>query len=484
MDSLRESAVKGIKWTAVSATFATVTAFLFQLVKARFLTPEDFAYLSILMIVIGLSRNLEAAGFNRGVIQKDQISVNESSTLLLFNIFFSILASTIVFFIGTPVAAFFDLPGLDYHLKLISLAVFFQGVSHFFIAFLEKYFYFRHIAVIQVSRQLLFVSLATGLIIAGWGVLGFVLGHVAATIISSLLYTGIGLANKIAAIKLYFSISALRPFIKFGVFVTGRQTLNILTKQIDEMIILHFLGAEIMGTYFFGKNMLERLRQLMNMSFYRLILPLLSRLKHDQDRLSEVYYKMNRYLSLVAFPVFVGISLTAHLFVPLIFGEQWMDSIIVFQVFAITLILKMFSGIMASNLLYSVNMPGTVFIIDLATDMVYITALMLFAPWGINTVIILYTGYQLIKFLAMQLAAHRRLSYGLHHYFANLKSPAVLSALMVAAVTGFQHAAGDRLEKPALLITSAAIGAVVYLVLAWLFDQKSITELKDMAFRK
>ncbi len=484
MTSLRDTAVTGVKWTTASATFAAVTALLFQLIKARFLVPEEFAYLAILMIVIGLSRNLEAAGFNRGVIQRDLVTVEEASSLLILNVLLSFFASLIIYYSGAPVAAFFELPRLDIYLRIISLAVFFQGLTHFFVVFLEKHFHFKVIATIQIIRQFLFVVLAAILIVLGWGVLGFVLGHVLATIISAVLFVGGGLNNRVAVLKPHFRLNDLRPFIKFGIFVTGRQTLSIITRQLDELIVHHFLGPEIMGVYFFGKNMLERLRQLLYMSFYRLVFPLLSRIKHDQLRLSEAYYKMNRYVALVTFPVFIGVALTAHLFVPVIFGEQWTDSILIFQVFSVTLVFKMLTGTLAGNLLYSINRPGTVFGIDVATDLVYIFALMIFASWGINTVIILYTIYQLIKFMAMQIAAHRYLSFQLHYYFLNIKGPAGLSLFMAAAVGGFIYFVTPLLSPVFLLGGSIAVGASTYFLLTWAFDQKSIQELKDMALKK
>ncbi len=480
MNSLRESAMTGVRWTAISATFAAVTALLFQLIKARFLTPEEFAHLSVLMIIIGLSRNLEAAGFNRGVIQKDTVSSEEASSLFVFNIFISLFAAAVIFLASAPLAIFFELPRLGPYLRIMSLAVFFQGPAQFFIVFLEKYFYFKYISIIQIARQFLFVVLATILIVMGWGVLGFVLGHVAATIISAVLFAAGGIKNHIASLRPYFGINELRPFVKFGIYVTGRQTLNVVTRQIDELIILHFLGPDIMGVYFFGKNMLERLRQLLNMSYYRLVFPLLSRLKHDQSRLSEAYYRMSRYLSLVAFPVFIGVSVTAHLFVPVVFGEQWMDSIVVFQVFSIVFIFKILTGILASNLLYSVNKPDTVFGVDLATDLVYISALLLFAPWGINVVIALYVFYQLLKATAMQVAAHRQITYRLYEYATNFKSPFGLSLLMVVAVTGFQHAAGPWIGEALLLTGSIIVGVLTYLLLTWLFDRQSIIDLKEM----
>jgi len=483
MNSLRESAVSGVKWHTMSATFAAVTAIIFQLVKARLLTPEEFAYLSVLMIIIGLSRNLEVAGFNRGIIQREQVTTEEASSLFIFNLVLSLFAAAVIYFAGAPVATFFALPGLDNHIRIISLAVFFQGLGQFFLAFLEKFFYFKAVAVIQMARQLLFVALSITLIALGWGVLGFVLGHVTATIFSALLFIAGGLINRVTSLKLFFRPGALGPFVRFGLYLTGRQTLGVISRQVDELIILHFLGPEVMGIYFFGKNMLERLRYLLSMSFHRVVFPLLSRLQHDRARLAEAYYKMTRYISLAALPVFTGIMLTAHLFVPVIFGAQWADSIIVFQVFSLTLVLKMLSDVLGANLLYSVNRPDTVFSVDLVTDLVYILALLLFAPWGLNVVIMLYVVYQVIKALAVQVAVHRQITLPLSAYPHNFKGPLALSLAMAAAVWGFQQAAAG-LAGAFLLAASILVGAAVYLALTFIFDRDSIKQIRELTIQR
>ena len=480
MNSLKYLAAKGVKWTAVSAVFATATAPIYQIIKARFLTPEEFAYLSILMLIIGLSRNLEAAGFNRGVIQKDEVTIEEASSLLFFNLFISAVAAGIIYLIGPSLALFFDLPRLHNYMNVLSIAVFLQGPAQFFMVFLEKQFCFKTIAVVQVTRQFLFVFLGTVLIISGWGVLGFILGHLFATALSAVLFVHGAIKYGVIVLKPYFHPSKVRPFIRFGIMVTGRQALNTVTRQIDELIILHFLGPDIMGVYYFGKNMLERLRQLLDMSYNRIIFPLLSRLKNDKYRLSGAYYKMTHYISMVAFPAFVGISLTAHLFVPVLFGKQWLDSIIVFQVFSIILILKILTIIMAGNLLYSVNRPGTVFAIDLTTDLLYVAILASFASQGIEVVLFLYSVYQIIKNIFMQYAVHRHLSFRLFDYFSQLKSTAGLTSLMALVVWGFQNIANLWLDDLYLLIGSIVVGSTVYFLLIWQYDRKSVQEIKGM----
>jgi PST family polysaccharide transporter len=68
--------------------------------------------------------------------------------------------------------------------------------------------------------------------------------------------------------------------------------------------------------------------------------PAFARIQHQPDRLRRAFYKVTRYTSLFAFPVFLGLATLAPELVPAIFGEKWAPSIPVMQVLAMIGILQ------------------------------------------------------------------------------------------------------------------------------------------------
>lgn len=480
MSSLKSLTIKGVKWTAVSATFLAITGPLYLTIKARYLIPEEFGYMSILMIVIGLIDQLEGSGINKGVIQKDTIDTEDASSLFILNFFISISMAIILVLSAQFIASFFQLDRLNYYLKILSIGVAFHAPTKFLRAFLERLFLFKEIALIEMVSKLIEISVATFFFVKGLGVLGFVYGILVSRLITTILIIFIGIRYKVTKLKLYFSINKLGYFIRFGAYASGRSFINYTAKRIDEIVIGYFLSPEILGVYSFGKNLLEQLRGVLNRAFSRVLLPLFSKINKEPNKLAAIYYRLTYYLSLVAFPIFIGVSVTAHLFVPVIFGTQWNESIIVIQIFSLAFILKMLTDGLAANLLYAVNKPDIVLYFDLITDSLYFLTLVIFAQLGMNAIIVVFSIYIVLKAITMQYVTHKYINSTLKNYFSKLVKIFAFTLLMVAIILIFQNVFLNSMIGLFQLIGSVLIGAIVYVTLIIKFDKRVVIEIINL----
>jgi O-antigen/teichoic acid export membrane protein len=479
LGSLNRKAVNSVRWTTLQTVVAGVTGPLYIAIKARYLSPEDFAYVAIIFIITGFCHTLEGFGFSQGIIQKDSISVEESSSLFLFNVSISCILVAVVNISSPVLAKIFTLPKLNYYLPYTSIIILLTGPSLIFRGFLEKELLFKQLSLIDITRNLIMVSSSTLLLVFGFGVTGIIWGQILSVLFTSVAIIIVNFRFGSAKIKLYFSLTALKPFLRFGIFVSGKQIMTFLTHRLDELVIGYFLAPEILGTYHFGKNMLEKIRALMTMSFSKVLFPILSKFKHNQIKLSHAYKKISSYIAFGAFPVFSGIAVTANLFVPLIFGEQWIESIIVFQVFSISVILLVLTANISTSLLYSVNKPGLVFCIDIVTNLTYFVSLLIFAKKGMLAILIAYSCYVTYKTLLLQYFANRQLENSFKHYFINLLTPALSAIIMVVSVLAFQTAFKQILDKRSLLIGSILIGVLVFIILVRLFAYETAIEIKS-----
>lgn len=481
MSSLKPLVASGVKWTAMSSFIIIALAPLFQIIKVRFLDPEGFAYIAIIMLAIGFMNQLEGVGFNQGVIQKDEVNIEEASSLFIFNLIIAAVMAGALFTLANPLSIFFELPKLHIYIQLVSIMLFLSGPKRYFRVFLQKYLLFKEIAVADIARQCLLIIISTCLFVLGWGVLGFIVGHIISSFFSLILIIYFSIRNKVVSLKLFFSISSLQTFIRFGAFVSGRSLLNYFFMRIDEVAIGYLLEPDILGIYYFGKSTMEQLRQVLNRSYGKVLFPLFSKLKHDIKKLSNIYLKITHYLAMLAFPLFIGIALTAESFVPILFGGEWKESVIVFQVFAVALIFKMLHIGMSSNILYTANRPETAFYIDIITDLIYFAGLLIFATWGLHAILIIYSLYIVIKVIAMQLAAHRYLIISITYYLFEFKGIIIYTSIMAGLVWIFQQIATSYINDLLILIGSVSLGAFVYICLIWLFERNSFNEIIKLA---
>lgn len=478
MISFEKQAVSSVKWTTFQTGVVGITGAILLIVKARFLSPEEFGYIAVLLIVIGLFNLLESFGISQAVIQKDEIDIQESSTLFYFNMFFSFFLAAVLFFVSPLIAAFFSLPALEGYLRMVCFIVIITGPSLLFQAFLEKNMYFKQLSLIAIFQNLIVLTGTTFFLVLGFGVMGVIYGQIAGAVFATMSILVVTVRYRVAGISFYFNPVKLLPFLHFGVFVSAKQFMTFITHRLDEVVIGYFLSPEILGIYHFGKNMLEKIRNLMTMSFGKVLFPVLSRLKHHPHRLTFAYLRISRYIAFGAFPLFTGIAVTAHLFVPVFFGEQWIDSVIVFQVFSVAIILLALTANVATSLLYSVNKPDLVFYIDVATNTIYFVSLFIFAAQGMLAVLIAYCCYVVYKTLVLQYAANRQLVDGFLNYFRQLVIPSASALVMVTAVLCFQLMSDSVLGPGAQLAASITLGILSYSIMALFFARETLYQLK------
>ena len=430
-------------------------------------------------MIIGLFHMLESLGISQAIIQKDEITVQESSSLFYFNILLGSLLFGLLYISSSSIAGFFSLPDLKIYLPIAGIAALITCPSLIFQAFLQKQMYFKELAFISICKSLIVFASTAIFLVFGFGVIGVVYGQIAGAAFGTVSIIAISFRYKTVAIALYFNPKKLIPFLRFGLFVSTKQLMTFIAERLDEVIIGYFLSAEILGIYFFGKNLLENLRSFITGSFANVLFPVLSKLKHDQSKLTKAYQHISRYIAFGAFPVFTGIAVTAHLFVPVIFGAQWTDSIIVFQVFSIALILLALTANVSTSLLYSVNKPDLVFYIDVVANCFYMISLFLFASHGMLAVLLAYSSYVVYKTLILQFYANRQLLDGFLYYFRELAMPAASALIMVMFVLVFQLITNQFIDPAWQLAGSILTGCIVYSILAWLFARETLYQLRS-----
>ncbi|MFW6019850.1 MAG: lipopolysaccharide biosynthesis protein [Bacteroidales bacterium] len=483
MSKLQKQAISGVKWTTLQTFISAVTGPVLLWIKSRFLSPEEFGLISIILIVIGLVKLLETFGISQAIIQKDEVSEKESSTLFFFNIFLSLILGVILFFVAPFIAQFYKMPDLDYFLKFVVLVILLSGPALLFRAFLEKKLFFRRISLIDMGGNIIIFLSTTIFLIMDLGVLSIVFGHITGGIFTTYAFVTSAIQFKAAKIKLYFNPSLLKSFLRFGVFVSAKQLLTFIASRADELVIGFFLTPDVLGIYHFGKNMLEKIRTLMTKSFGKVLFPVFSKLKKNIPRLGQAYLQISRYISFGAFPVFTGIALTAHLFVPLFFGEKWMDSVIVFQIFSVSMIFMLLTANISSSLLYSLNKPHIVFYIDLFVNAVYFLALFFIAEEGMLVVLIAYAAYVIVKTTVLQIFTNKYLQQTLLSYIKQFKIPLVATIGMGIPVLGFQFLTGDILNSAVLFAGSAVIGILVFTMIVYFLDRKTMDDMKRALFK-
>ncbi len=331
--SLKEKAVKGIKWTALATVVGAVVQILKIAILARFLSAEDFGLMALASVVIGFMQVFADGGLSNAIIYKQEINHKQLSSLYWFNILIGFLLFLIILLITPVFSNFYNEKELNIIIPLVGLSILLQSFSFQYKALFEKDLLFNTIAKIEILSKVVSLLVAVFLAYKGFGVYALVYSLIVMVLIETvfLVIKGLSLHKP----SLIFSLKEISYFIKFGLFQLGERITNYFSSQLDVLLIGKLLGTEAVGIYNVVKQLVMRPAYLINPIVTRITFPVMSKLQDDIQKLKEIYLKTIRYVSSVNFPIYTGMIVLAPWIVPVLLGEEWTKAVTVFQLLSV-----------------------------------------------------------------------------------------------------------------------------------------------------
>ena len=460
----------------------TTLQFVTLAVLARLLSPSDFGLMGMIMVVIGFARLFADMGISNAIIYRQDATRAELSSLYWLNI----LAGIMVFFIvcgACPlITAFYHEPRLSNLIYLSSLIFLITPFGQQFQILLQKELKFDQLAKIEIIGSFANSAAAITLAILGMGVFSLIWGQLAGTSLRVLLLSCWGWKNWRP--RVHFSTQDLKGYISFGLYQMGEKAVNYFNSNLDYILIGSLLGAKALGYYTLAYNLILRPSSTINPIITRVAFPVFSRVQNNTEKLKRGYLKVLQLLSTVNFPMMAGLAVVAPLAVPIIFGEQWLPSVILIQILTIV------------GLLRSIGNPvGSLLLAKGRADLGF--------KWNVAVMItqipLLYLGLKLggtvgvaVAFAVLQ-SVYRIFSYPilirtllgpcLRQYVSSMWPALWMSATMGGVVLCIGVVLQNSPQQ-FLLIMQILCGVVVYLGLMMYSQKMFVFEIKDMIWNR
>ncbi|MEZ2457726.1 oligosaccharide flippase family protein [Salinicoccus roseus] len=481
---LKRNVLNSIKWTSLVTLLNTIIQPFYRILLAALLLPTEFSYIAVIILIVSFAELLNNIGIGEALIQKDheEVTTKDLSTLFFFNVIVAFIISIILFFNSGLIENFYNLPDLSLMIKLITPIVFLSGVTSIFKFYLHKKFKFRETSIIKMIKIVTEVLISIFLITIGLNVWGFVWGIIVANISNAILLPIMAFIKTDFKIRFYFSFNSLKNYMNFGIFVSLKKVITFISQRIDEIIIGGVLSAEVLGLYFLAKNLLVQLQTLITTSFGQVLLPAFSSVKSDRKKQKDMYLLIVSILFFVGTPIFTLLILSAELFVPLVFGDEWKESAEIFQWLSLPTFCLVLSAGVTTSILYSQAKTFVVLLIDLALVPLYIVALFLFNYNDLHNIMTIYIAYILIKFLVIQLIISQVLQLNLKDYIRIIRGT-LFSGVSTYLFLYIFLKVPINVNDYVYLISFLIIGIVLYLTLNWFLNKSKFKNYYSI-FRK
>lgn len=469
-NSLKKNSIRGVKWSSISTALNSILIPIFYVILAILLTPGEFAYVAVINLIYRVTSTLVKFGIEEAYIQQTKLSEKQSASLLFFSILISVIISVFLFCISSYIEKFYNYENLGIFLKLLLIAIIADGIESVFRGSLRKAFFFKEWSIILMIRMISRIFFTLISIILGFGAVSIVIGYIASSVIS--LFQFITAYRKKINKKIWinFNMNGIKSLISFGLPITAKNFFDNLSQRVDEIIIGSLFSSEILGVYFFGKNLIMQIKTAIITSFSMVLLPLYSKIKNTEKALKNTYLTITIYTSIIGMPILVGVSLVADLIIPTFFGEEWIDSVLVIQMLSIAIIFPIIIANNATSLLYSYNKPSTVLIVEVLTSLLYFAIL-----WSLSNsivdVLVIYCVYLIVKSLLLQFFVNKLLSLNVMNFLRKLLRPAISIVSMIIVVLLFKYKILLNLGDIPALCFLIFIGAFTFILVQLLIDK-------------
>ena len=186
-ESLRHKILSGVFWQGLSNIGSKGLNFLFSVILARLLAPEDFGSVAVLMIFIAIAEVFVDSGFSSALIQKKDADDIDCSSVFYINILVSVFLY-LVFFAAAPwIARFYRNPELTVCFRWLALGTVIRSLSLVQSALLSKRMLFRFNFRISLCALIASGTLGIAMARLGFGVWALIAQQLTSAAITAIL---------------------------------------------------------------------------------------------------------------------------------------------------------------------------------------------------------------------------------------------------------------------------------------------------------
>jgi PST family polysaccharide transporter len=385
-------AVRGAATVVAGQGVRVLATLLATVVLSRLLTPADFGLMAVVLSLVALGEVLRDFGLTTAAARAWDITREQKSNLFWLNSAIGIVLAALLALAAPLIAEMFGDDRLRWMVVLVAPSLALAGLSAQFRAEINRRLRFTMLAIVDTVP----VALGVGVAIA-WASAApspFVL------VIQQLVVAMTGAVLAIAVAGWWPGLprrhANMRELLNYGGGLFGTQITAYFARNVDNLALGYFWGPTSLGLYSRSFQLLMMPINQLSAPLTRVAVPVLTRLLDERRRFDDYLVASQRLNVLVLGTLYaLSVGLAGPL-VFLIFGPQWVEMTVIFQVLAVGGIFKALNQVSFWAFL-STGKTGAQFRFYLVSQPLVVACILAGLPWGALGVAVGHTvGYTLV----------------------------------------------------------------------------------------
>jgi lipopolysaccharide exporter len=433
---------------------------------ARLLEKHDFGLVTLASAFVALPTILTDLGVEQAILAERAPARGFYNTAWTLRAVQLTSAAGLIYLSAPWVAAFYGDPRISSMVQVLSLMVLLKGLENMWTVSFRKELNFKQDFVYDTVSKLVAVTMTISLAFVLRSYWALVYGQVAGAALRVLI------SFYIAPEWPRPTFSHWRRLWSFSQWSLAKGAASWFVANGDRIILGRLAGAASVGAYSIGREIADMPLTEISMPVNRALGPGFSAIQHDPDRLVLALMKSVSAVVMVAFPIGVGLALTAEQLVPVFLGPGWEETVPVLQLLSIASTITAVRGVMGNTLAVIGHIRSSAIVMWIRGLLLVATGVPAAMVAGANGMAGAFLVSETLTTCATLHFYRRHLpQFSLAGLWRALLRPAASALVMTVLVL-----AVDRIPIPSpflLLVTKVAIGAVSYGLVVYLLWHRS-----------
>jgi len=458
--NLKDMAISGLFWSLMLRYSQQIIVFSITIILARILSPAEYGIMAMLGVFMALSQTFLDFGISSALIQRQDITQKDLSTVFYLNIITGSVLTLILFFSAPVIANFYSKPELVNITKFMSLNFIIISFGIVQNTLITKRIDFKRRMKISLPSLVISGTIAIILAVKGFGVWSLAIQSVLHRFSNTIIIWFIEKWRP----SLQFSINSIKKIIGFSVNMFGSGLLDTIFRKLDILLIGKFFSAVDLGFYSRAIGLQQMPIRNTHAALKQVTFPLLSKIQDDDIRLKRVFRKIIKVVAFIGFPMLLGMLVVADPLIRVLITEKWLPSVKYLQLLCIGGLTYSISA-MNLNILLVKGKADIFFKLEIVKKIMILVGIFIGLFWGIMGLII---GRMIVGYFAFILNIYysgKQINYTVIEQLKDLLPYLMVSIIMAISVYFLDISfVGDNFALKLLL--EITTGVLIYYLIA------------------
>jgi O-antigen/teichoic acid export membrane protein len=390
--SLAHKASWGYVWNQGFQLLQFGIGFLMSIIIARYLGPSlqgDYAVISsygslaFLLISLGFDESINryTAKHSTDISLIKGIFIN----LLRWRLLLALPAATIMIILAPQISALFERAYLSFYFRLFTPLILVSLFTALFESLFMGRLKIKAITIIKFVNSLINLTLVFYLLRLGYGIGAIILVSLGIVVVYFFILVYLAEKELVGVMQ----TQPMKPIYSFSVTLWLNNGINfILGKQLDVLFLgIYSLSSEQIGYYHVGIGLAITLNAILYSGLFGVSLAALSEAyaKGGLDSLRRGWQTIIKLALVLCVPAFAFLIFNADVFILKLYGEEYRQSIILFQAFSVIFIFtRLLGGGVHITTLYALGRERLALVLRaISGGLNIILAVVMIPVWGV-----------------------------------------------------------------------------------------------------